>query len=77
MREQRLLQLLDEIDERYITESPPPEVIRRPRLPAWAACLCMTLLTVALLFGTATAVSADFREAVGTLLFPVYAEDTP
>jgi hypothetical protein len=37
----------------------------------------MTLLTVALLFGTATAVSADFREAVGTLLFPVYAEDTP
>ena len=36
----------------------------------------MTLLTVTLLFGAAMAVSADFREAVRTLLFPVYAEDT-
>ena len=76
MREQRLLQLLGEIDERYITGSLPPEVVRRPRLPAWTACLCMTLLTVTLLFGAAMAVSADFRKAVRTLLFPVYAEDT-
>lgn len=76
MREQRLLQLLGEIDERYITESLPPEAARQLRLPTWAACLCMTLLTAALLFGAAVAVSADFREAVRTLLFPVYSENT-
>lgn len=76
MREQRLLQLLGEIDEGYIAESLPPEAVRRPRLPAWAACLALTLLTAVLLLGTALAVSADFREAVRAWLFPVYTEDT-
>ena len=78
MKEQRLLQLLGEIDEQYITQSIPPEgsAQRRFRLPSWAACLCLCLLTAAVAFTTAVAVSADFRQAVRALLFPVYTEDT-
>lgn len=71
---------MDEIDDKYIMEALVERRAKSLHLSWWkfhkvAACFSAIILIAAFSFGTAFAVSADFRQAVISFLFPTYTEN--
>lgn len=80
MNAKKFSDAMSEIDDKYIMEA---LIERKPRLLhlRWwkfhkvAACFSVAILVAVFSFGTAFAVSADFRQVVTSYLFPIYTEN--
>ena len=80
MNDKLFSEAMNEIDDKYITEA---MVERKPKTLYldWrkfyriAVCFCAVVLITAFSFGTAFALSADFRQAVISFLFPAYTQN--
>ena len=80
MNAKKFSDAMSEIDDKYIMEA---LVERKPKLLhlRWwkfhkvAACFSVAILVAVFSFGTAFAVSADFRQAIISYLFPIYTEN--
>jgi len=71
---------LSELSDKYIIRAMVKEKSKPALLDWWkrhkiAACFSAVILITALSFGTALAASADFRQAVISILFPLYTEN--
>lgn len=71
---------MGEINDKYIMEALEKRKVKPLHFNWWkahkiAACFTAIILTIAFSFGTAFAVSADFRQAVISFFFPTYTEN--
>ena len=71
---------MDEIDDKYIIEAVVEQRTKQSPLSWWkfhkvAACFSVIILIAVFSFGTAFAVSENFRQAVISFLFPAYTEN--
>lgn len=71
---------MSEVDDKYIMEAiaerrPKPSHLGWWKFHKVAACFSAIILIAVFSFGTAFAASADFRQAVISLLFPTYTEN--
>lgn len=79
MKKQKFSEAMTEIDDRYILEASAvqssPKISAFRRLPRAAARICAGILIATLSFGTALAISPDFRQAVISFFFPLYMQN--
>jgi len=80
MNAEKFSNAMSEIDGKYIMEALVKRNAKALHLGWWkfhkiAACFSVIILTVMFSFGTAFAVSADFRQTVISFLFPTYTEN--